>query len=43
MLSHNCYHMGQDGQQAANRLKTLAKIFNAELNIDLFEKRYIGE
>lgn len=43
MLSHYGYHVGQDGQPAANRLKTLAKIFNAELNIDLFEKRYIGE
>ncbi|WP_159812292.1 hypothetical protein [Pseudomonas sp. 18058] len=27
----------------ANRIKTLAKIFNAELNIDLFEKRFIVE
>ncbi|WP_449100747.1 hypothetical protein [Pseudomonas veronii] len=43
MLSHYGYHVGQDGQPAANRFKTLAKIFNAELNIDLFEKRYIGE
>lgn len=43
MLSHYGYHVGQDGQPAASRVKTLAKIFTAELNIDLFEKRYIGE
>lgn len=43
MLSHYGYHVGQDGQPTASRVKTLAKIFNAELNIDLFEKRYISE
>ncbi len=43
MLSHYGYHVGQEGQPAANRIETLAKIFNAELNIDLFEKRYIDE
>ncbi|MNM31741.1 hypothetical protein D3C81_423260 [compost metagenome] len=43
MLSHYGYHVGQEGQPAASRVKILAKIFNAELNVDLFEKRYIGE
>ena len=43
MLSHYGYHVGQDGQPAENRIQTLAKIFNAELNADLFERRYIGE
>lgn len=43
MLSHFGYHVGQDGQPTPHRVKTLAKIFNADLTISFFERRYIHE